>query len=201
MSDDPQYQVHVSGDAHTIRALKKGRKALQRSGIVMMVIGALAIIFPMASTYTVQFIIGATFLVAGVLMLAGSFAMHGTGPFFGALLWSLLMVAVGAFLVFNPAGGAAALTLLIAGLFMVHGAFELFLALSIRPQEGWGWMLASAIVRHLRRAADRRRATRNLKGSDRPFGRHQLPRHRRCLRLPVASAAERRSRARRALSF
>lgn len=146
MSDDPHYQVHVSGDAHTIRALKNGRKALQRSGIVMIVIGALAIIFPMASTYTVQFIIGATFLVAGVLMLAGSFAIHGTGPFFGALLWSLLMVAVGAFLVFNPAGGAAALTLLIAGLFMVHGAFELFLALSIRPQEGWGWMLASAIV-------------------------------------------------------
>lgn len=146
MQDNSGYEISVSGDPQTIRALRGSRLALQRAGIALIAIGVLAIVFPMASTYTVQFIIGLLFFLAGALMLLGSLAIHGTGPFFGALLWSLLMVAVGAFLMFNPAGGAVVLTLLIAGLFMVHGAFELFLALSIRPHEGWGWIAASAIV-------------------------------------------------------
>ncbi len=146
MQDESNYDISVTGDAQTIRALRAGRQALQNSGIVMIVIGVLAIVFPMASTYTVQLIVGLLFLFAGVLMLLACLAIHGTAPFFGALLWSLLMIAAGAFLVFNPAGGAVVLTLLIAGLFMVHGAVELFLALTIRPHQGWGWMMASAIV-------------------------------------------------------
>lgn len=146
MHDKSRTEIMVAADAQTIRALRAGHQALQRAGIVMIIIGVLAIVFPMASTYTVQFFIGLLFLVAGALMLLGCFAIHGTAPFFAALLWSLLMVAAGAFLMFNPAGGAVVLTLLIAGLFMVHGAFELLLALSIRPHEGWGWMMASAIV-------------------------------------------------------
>ena len=146
MSDEPGFEVSVSGDAQTLKALERGRNRLHWAGVSLIVIGAVAIVFPAASTLAVQFFIGWLFMLAGILLLLGALALHGTGPFFGSLLVSLLTFAVGAFLVFNPAGGAVIVTLLIAALFMVNGAFELYFASALRPDGGRGWMVASAIV-------------------------------------------------------
>jgi len=146
MSDKPEFDISVSGDARTLKALEKGRNGLRWAGVALIVIGAIAIVFPAASTLAVQLFIGWLFILAGVLFLVGAVAFHGTEPFFGSLLVGLLTFAVGAFLVFNPAGGAVIITLLIAALFMVNGAFELYFASALRPDGGRGWMLASGIV-------------------------------------------------------
>lgn len=143
---DPRHDAVLIADPLTMTALKKGRRSFLRTGIVMAALGALAILFPVASTLAVQFYIGFVLLLAGAVLLAGAFLIQGTGAFFGAALVSLLTLASGAFLLFNPAGGALALTIVIAALFMVHGAFEASLAFAMRPARGWGWLLASALV-------------------------------------------------------
>jgi uncharacterized membrane protein HdeD (DUF308 family) len=81
-----------------------------------------------------------------VASVFGAFSIRGTGPFFGALLFGLLSLAGGVFLLFRPGVGMLLLTLLVGVLFMVQGAAETFLAFEARPSKGWGWMLASALV-------------------------------------------------------
>jgi uncharacterized membrane protein HdeD (DUF308 family) len=115
-------------------------------GLAMVLLGLAAIVFPVFSTLVAAILTGWVFLVSGALMLMGSFSIHGTGPFFGGLLFSLLSIAAGVFLLFNPLAGAVALTLLVGVIFMVQGAFELFFAFELRPHPGWGAMVISGLA-------------------------------------------------------
>jgi uncharacterized membrane protein HdeD (DUF308 family) len=112
----------------------------------MAALGVVAIVFPMASTLATTLFVGWLLLFSGVIALIGSFSMHGTGPFFGALLLSLVSIGVGVFLLFNPLSGAIALTLTLGVIFMLQGSFELFFAFELRPNSGWVAMLISAIA-------------------------------------------------------
>jgi uncharacterized membrane protein HdeD (DUF308 family) len=120
--------------------------ALLWLGIALVMLGIAAIIFPIISTLVATFFVGGLLLLAGCLMLTGLFSIIGAGPFFGAVLLSLLSIGSGAFLLFNPLGGAMALTLIVGLLFMVQGTFELFFALEMRPYLPWVGMLISAIL-------------------------------------------------------
>jgi uncharacterized membrane protein HdeD (DUF308 family) len=112
-------------------------------GIAMAVLGLVAIVFPVISTIAAVLLVGWVFVFAGALMTVGAFNIHGTGPFFGALLIGLLTLVAGLFLVFNPIAGAVTLTILLGVLFLFQGAFELVLAFEMRPQRNWVWMLFS----------------------------------------------------------
>ena len=115
-------------------------------GLAMVVLGIAAVVFPMASTLVAALLVGWTLLFGGALTFVGSFSMHGTGPFFGALLSGLLSLAAGAFIVFSPLAGAVGLTLLLGFLFMFQGAFEIFFAFELRPLPGWWGMLLSGLA-------------------------------------------------------
>jgi uncharacterized membrane protein HdeD (DUF308 family) len=127
------------------RRLRSATRALFWIGLAMLVVGIAAVIFPIFSTLVVALLVGWTLLITGGITLVGSFSIHGTGPFFAALLLSLLSIAAGVFLLFNPLAGAIALTLLVAVIFSLQGAFEIALAFEMRPIAGWAGMLASGI--------------------------------------------------------
>jgi uncharacterized membrane protein HdeD (DUF308 family) len=115
-------------------------------GLVMLLLGTAAIVFPMFATLVAALLVGWVLLVSGCVTLIGSFSIHGTGPFFAALLLALLSIAAGVFLLFNPLAGAIALTLMVGVLFMLQGAFEMFFAFEMRPHPGWLGMLVSGIA-------------------------------------------------------
>jgi len=115
-------------------------------GLGMSIVGIAALVFPMISTLVTTLMVGWVFLFAGILMLASAFTIHGTGPFFGALLIGLLTTAAGLFFLFNPLAGAVALTLMVAIIFVIQGASELVIAFEMRPDSRWVWMLLSALA-------------------------------------------------------
>jgi len=115
-------------------------------GLLMLALGIAAIVFPIISTLVATLLVGWVFLISGVLTLYGSFSIHGTGPFFAALLLGLLSIAGGAYMLFNPLAGEAALTLLVGILFMFQGAFEIAFAIEMRGWPGWVGMLLSGIA-------------------------------------------------------
>jgi uncharacterized membrane protein HdeD (DUF308 family) len=123
--------------------LREGSTRLLWIGLAMALVGVAAIVFPMISTLVAALLVGWIFLLSGILMFAGAFSIHGTGPFFGALLISLLTTIAGVFLLFNPFAGALALTIVLAVVFLVQGAFETAFAFEMRPAQGWVWMLLS----------------------------------------------------------
>jgi uncharacterized membrane protein HdeD (DUF308 family) len=123
--------------------LRASSRELFWLGLGMTIVGIIAIGFPIVSTLATALFVGWMFLLAGVFLFVGSFTIHGTGPFFGAMLMALLMLAAGVFLLFNPLAGAIALTIVLGVLFLVQGGFELALAFEMRPHRGWVWMLLS----------------------------------------------------------
>jgi len=126
--------------------LRSAKSWLLWVGIIMVGLGIAAIVWPAFSTLVATLYVGWMLLLFGVAALFGSFSIHGTGPFFGALLLALLSIAAGVFLLANPVGGEAALTLVLAFIFMFQGASELVLALDVRPFAGWVAMLISGII-------------------------------------------------------
>lgn len=132
------------GVLHT--RLRASSRQLFWLGLAMTLVGIVAIVFPIVSTLAAALFVGWMFLLAGIFLFVGSFTIHGTGPFFGALLIALLMVAAGVFLLFHPVAGAIALTIIVGAIFLVQGAFEVTLAFEMRPHHGWIWMLLSGIA-------------------------------------------------------
>jgi uncharacterized membrane protein HdeD (DUF308 family) len=115
-------------------------------GVAMVLLGIAAIVFPMLSTLVAAILVGWVLLIAGSFTFAGSFSIHGTGPFFAALLLGLLSIMAGVFLLFNPLAGAVALTLMLGVIFVFQGAFEILFAFEMRPHPGWAGMLVSGIA-------------------------------------------------------
>lgn len=126
--------------------LRTSSTGLMWLGIAMVIVGIAAILFPMFSTLVAALFVGWVFLISGIFLFVGSFSIHGTGPFFGELLLSLLSIAAGVFLLFNPLRGAVTLTLVVGILFIVQGAFEIVFAFETRPHRGWIGMLLSGIA-------------------------------------------------------
>lgn len=133
-------------DSHFHGRLRASTGSLLWLGLAMAALGIAAIAFPVFSTLVAALLVGWVFLISGGLTLVGSFSIHGTGPFFGAVLLGLLSVAAGVFLLFHPLAGAVALTLLVGVIFIFQGAFELFFAFEMRPLSGWIGMLISGLA-------------------------------------------------------
>lgn len=126
--------------------VSKGANHFMWLGVALLVVGAAALIFPVMSTLVATVFVGWLLIISGLTMLFGAFSLGGAGPFFGALLSSLLSIAAGAFILMRPGVGMVGLTVCLGALFMVQGAFEMMLAFELRPARGWGWMLASALA-------------------------------------------------------
>jgi uncharacterized membrane protein HdeD (DUF308 family) len=134
------------GDSFFHRRLHAASGRMFWMGLVMVILGIAAIIFPILSTLVAALFVGWMLLIFGGVTLFGSFSIHGAGPFFAALLFSLLSIAAGFFLLMNPLAGAIALTLMLGMVLMVQGAFEIVFGLEMRPVSGWGSMLISGIA-------------------------------------------------------
>ena len=126
--------------------LREASGSLFWLGLAMVVLGIAALVFPMIFTLAATLFVGWVFLLSGSFMFIGSFSIHGTGPFFGALLFSLLSIAAGVFLLFNPLAGAVALTLVVGVTFVLQGASEISFAFEMRPLPGWVGVLISGIA-------------------------------------------------------
>lgn len=115
-------------------------------GLAMALLGVVALVFPTTSTLATELFVGWLLLFSGVFTFFGSFSIRGTGPFFGAIILSLLSIAAGVYLLANPVAGAAALTLIVGFLFAFEGGSQIFFAFQLRPATGWVAMLLSGIA-------------------------------------------------------
>jgi uncharacterized membrane protein HdeD (DUF308 family) len=135
-----------SGDNPFHGRLHAASRGLFWLGAVLVLLGLGAIIFPIVATLAATVLVGWVFLVSGMIVFFASLSIRGTGPFFGAVLFALLSLAAGVFLLFHPLAGAVVLTLIVGVVFMLQGASELVFALEIRPRGGWVGMLVSGIA-------------------------------------------------------
>ena len=105
--------------------------------LVMVAIGAVAIIHPLTASVATLVWIGSLFAVAGAAQLLQVWTARG----WGGGLWHIASGAVyllgGLFLVFDPMAGAVAFGLVVAGVLMATGTLRLLAGVLTRPEGGW----------------------------------------------------------------
>ena len=117
-------------------------------GVVLLVLGATAVVLPPIATLAVTILFGWLFLVSGIVGLVTSFWMRHAPGFWWSLLSAVLGIVVGVMLLGSPVTGAFSLTLVLIAFFTVEGAVSIMFALDHRRELSgqWGWMLMSGLV-------------------------------------------------------
>ncbi len=117
-------------------------------GIVLVILGAAAIIVPQIATLAFTLVIGWIFLVAGGVGLVTTFWMRNAPGFWWSLVSGVIGIAAGVILIRWPISGSVSLTLVLIAFFTVEGVATILYATEHKAQlsSRWGWMLVSGIV-------------------------------------------------------
>jgi uncharacterized membrane protein HdeD (DUF308 family) len=115
-------------------------------GVLLIILGVLAIVTPGVAGLSVAMVIGSLLLVSGVAQVFLAFQGGSVGEAIWVVLLGLLAIVCGGYMLFQPGAALGALTLLLASLCFVQGVIEIFGGFKSRPDTGWGWLLASGII-------------------------------------------------------
>jgi uncharacterized membrane protein HdeD (DUF308 family) len=117
-------------------------------GIILVLLGAAAIIVPVIATLAFTLLIGWLFLISGIVGLITTFWLRNAPGFWWSLVSGVIGIAAGIVLIRWPISGTVSLTLVLIAFFVVEGIATLMYAFEHRVQLSgrWGWMLASGIV-------------------------------------------------------
>jgi uncharacterized membrane protein HdeD (DUF308 family) len=142
-STDPrEIQAAVAG------AIREHSTLFLVEGIVLLILGALAIMLPPFATLAVTIVIGWILLASGLMGWITTLGARGAPGFWWSLLSALLATVAGLILLLQPAGGAISLTLLLIAFFTIEGVVSIMYALEHRKELSgrWEWMLVSGII-------------------------------------------------------
>ena len=117
-------------------------------GIILVLLGIIAIVVPPIATLAFTIIIGWLFLVSGIIGLITTFWARGAPGFWWSLISAIIAIAAGVVLLLWPISGTVSLTLVLIAFFVVEGTVSIMYAIEHRNQltGQWGWMLLSGII-------------------------------------------------------
>jgi uncharacterized membrane protein HdeD (DUF308 family) len=117
-------------------------------GILLSVCGTAAIVFPAVTAFTsfvAVAIVGVMLMISGIAIIVTAFWAGRWSGLLVQLLIGILYLVAGLTMTDAPADSAVFLTLFIATLFIVAGAFRAAAALVVRFPH-WGWTLLNGVV-------------------------------------------------------
>jgi len=117
-------------------------------GIILVVLGLIAIVVPPIATLAVELLFGWLFLLSGIMGLITTFWMRDAPGFWWSLLSGVLGIAAGIVLLVWPLSGVLSLTLVLIVFFSIEGIASVMYALEHKRELSgrWGFMLASGII-------------------------------------------------------
>ena len=117
-------------------------------GLVMLVLGLLALARPMIATLAVEIFAAWLFLIGGIVGLAGVFTAWKTPGFVWHLIRAVMAILIGILLLWRPIAGILTLTLLLAAFFAAQGIAQIIASISQRAAlpGSWAWVLLSGII-------------------------------------------------------
>ncbi|MDH5352615.1 MAG: DUF308 domain-containing protein [Betaproteobacteria bacterium] len=112
-------------------------------GILLIVLGVLAVLSPAIAGGAVVSVVGVILIVAGLVQVWRALQAAGSEKVLTLILGAIAVIA-GIAVVLHPLLGLAFLTLLLAVYFAAEGVWKLFAAFRYRPLAGW--LLASGVL-------------------------------------------------------
>jgi uncharacterized membrane protein HdeD (DUF308 family) len=136
----------VSMDPEVREGLKRSWKALMTVGVLAILLGCVAILVPAVASVGTAIFIGWILVIAGAFLVAGAFTAHSIGTVVLRLLWALLTVVVGLWLIVEPHNGTLTLTIVLGIYFLFMGLTRIAVAFAGRGQEGAGLVGLSGVA-------------------------------------------------------
>jgi uncharacterized membrane protein HdeD (DUF308 family) len=117
-------------------------------GIVLVILGVLAVLAPVIASVAATIFFGWILLFSGIVGLVTTFRARQAPGFWWSLLSGILGIVAGGLLLFRPLLGTFSLTAVLIAFLFVEGIFTLMYAVEHRSALSgrWGWLLASGIV-------------------------------------------------------
>jgi uncharacterized membrane protein HdeD (DUF308 family) len=116
-------------------------------GVVMLVLGLLAIAVPEVASLAIAILIGWLFFVGGIFRTMSVLRHRGMPGFAWSLLTAVLAIVLGLVLLLRPIAGVLTLTIALVVFFVVEGVAAILLAVEHRQHlPSWGWVLLSGLV-------------------------------------------------------
>jgi uncharacterized membrane protein HdeD (DUF308 family) len=116
-------------------------------GILMLVLGLVAIAVPEVASLAIAILIGWLFFIGGILRTLSVLRHRGMPGFAWSLLTAVLAIVLGLVLLLRPIAGVLTLTLALIAFFVIEGIAAILLAIEHRKHlPSWGWVLLSGLV-------------------------------------------------------
>jgi uncharacterized membrane protein HdeD (DUF308 family) len=122
-------------------------KLFLAQGIVMMVLGLLAIAEPNVATVAIGIFVGWLFFVGGIFRALSVWQSRQMPGFGWAMVTAVLAILLGVILIIRPLAGVLTLTMVLIAFFIVEGVASIIGAIQHRHHlRSWGWVLFSGLV-------------------------------------------------------
>jgi uncharacterized membrane protein HdeD (DUF308 family) len=115
-------------------------------GILLIVLGVLALGAPLVGGVAVAYTVGFLVLFSGIAHTVSAFEHEDWRKGVLTILLGVVGVIAGVLIVAHPLYSLGFLTLVLAAWFVIDGVFGIILAFRIKPEPGWGWTLFSGIL-------------------------------------------------------
>ncbi len=138
-------QGHGGTNLVAVQIVPENWKWFLTLGIILILVGGFAIIFPLGASVGMEIFIGIILLISGCAYLVHAFAAHEQG-FFWQLLLAILYLATGILLLVYPLSGVVTLTLILGIGFLAAGLFRAVVAIGSRSTNGWSMLLINGLL-------------------------------------------------------
>ncbi|MBT5415439.1 MAG: HdeD family acid-resistance protein [Rhodospirillaceae bacterium] len=141
MSETAQQRVEALRKT-AAAAIRAHWKIFFAQGLVMTVLGILAVALPNIATLAIEILIGWLLFIGGLFRVLSVLRARGAPGFWWALLTALLALALGLLLIAKPLEGVLTLTMVLVAVFVAEGIAGILIALDFRRHlSNWGWSL------------------------------------------------------------
>ena len=115
-------------------------------GILLIILGFLAIVMPLAATLAASLMFGWLFIVAGIAQIVFAFQSRHERYFIWKLLLGFVYILAGIFVLSSPIITALTLTLIMGVSIFIESVIQVIGAFQMKPERGWGWILFSGMM-------------------------------------------------------
>jgi uncharacterized membrane protein HdeD (DUF308 family) len=133
-------------EANVLPDLRRAANWSLALGVLILVLGVFALLLPAVAALATTFALAWLVLAIGVLQLIDAYQSRKQTGVAWKIVSGLLNLAVGALFLIYPIEAVLAITLLLGALILAVGVTDILLAFRLRPQPGWGWVLAMGIL-------------------------------------------------------
>ena len=130
----------------SLSGYSRSRTWLIFGGILSLLVGVFAIAAPGLFSFVLTQLIGALCLVTGVVAIFQALFGKSSPHRFLSSLSAVIRIAAGSALLFFPIAGLAALTLIVAAIFLTEGIVCLVTSFRLRANPAWIWLLLNGLV-------------------------------------------------------